>query len=107
MKVFRIGTVVGAVTIVFSANVWAAGAPLQHVFQPNTPARASEVNANFQELADRIANISAFNVYDYRDYALAPGVTQKQFSVSGSGACGAVETVSYERQPDTAGTRIT
>ena len=41
----------------YLANIgFAAGAtPVTHQFAPNTPAKADEVNANFQELADRIA----------------------------------------------------
>ena len=38
----------------FIVDAYAAGAPVGYVFQPDSPIRANEMNANFQELADRI-----------------------------------------------------
>ncbi|MFC1779934.1 hypothetical protein ACFLZU_06330 [Thermodesulfobacteriota bacterium] len=52
------------------ANIsFAAGVPVTHQFLPNTPAKAGEVNANFQELSNRIEEISSIlkivNMDDY------------------------------------------
>ncbi|MFC1779920.1 hypothetical protein ACFLZU_06255 [Thermodesulfobacteriota bacterium] len=50
-------------------NALAEGAPVIYQFQPGTPAKAEEVNANYQELADRIDEIKTIlkivNLDDY------------------------------------------
>jgi hypothetical protein len=40
-----------------SSGVWAAGAPVPHIFSNGTPADANAVNDNFQNLADRISEM--------------------------------------------------
>jgi len=45
--------------LVLPANVLAVGPQVQHQFTNGTPANADQVNANFQELADRISDIPA------------------------------------------------
>jgi hypothetical protein len=45
--------------VVVPASVLAVGPAVQHQFTNGTPANANDVNANFQELADRISEIPA------------------------------------------------
>ncbi len=85
MKLFRKLAVIGG--LVMAQAAVAAGAPVAHVFKGGDPASASQVNANFQELADRIAAIPASLVYDYRNFGRDPAITQKTFAVTGVG-CG-------------------
>lgn len=94
--------------MVFSTNLQAAGAPVPHVFQANTTAKASEVNNNFQNLADRIeatdakaddnANRITANendiqnlegavntlsiTHDYKNYSVPTDVKTKVFTVT-------------------------
>lgn len=67
--------------IVATGFLYAAGDPVTHTFQPDTIIKSSEVNANFQDLADRIAN-NVKTTYDYKDYERPDSVTKKTFTVS-------------------------
>ena len=91
-----------------SATALAAGPPVQNQFAGGQPARASEVNANFQELADRIDAIPGATVYDYRDFGSSH--TTKIYNLKGDfgTACGtgATEERTYTRTPVTGGTQI-
>jgi len=56
-----------------SALQAATGDPVPHTFQSGTKAKAAEVNTNFQNLADRIANVAAQSgvaaaTYDFMDF---------------------------------------
>lgn len=67
--------------IITTGILYAAGDPVPHTFTANTVAKASEVNANFQDLADRIeANMTT--TYDYKTYAVPASVTKKTFTVT-------------------------
>ena len=51
------------VLVLHTAAVLAEPVTVPHTFSPNTPAKASEVNANMQALADAIKNIKNVNLY--------------------------------------------
>ena len=61
-------------TITIVPAALAAGEPVVHQFSAGSTARASQVNQNFQDLADRIGG-----VYDYRDFRIADDVTQLSY----------------------------
>jgi len=77
---------------------FAAGAPVMHKFAGGDPASATQVNENFQQLADRIADNPASVVYDYRDYQSA--ANSKTFATTGLGACGDTEVRTFTRTPN-------
>jgi len=79
------------------------GAPVAHQFQGGQPASASQVNANFQELADRVSGILNNSVYDYRQYLST--ASSKTFSISGD-FCGDTESRTYSRTTSGADTDI-
>lgn len=62
--------IVGVLACVFSQSSVAAGPPVNHVFKKGDAALSSQVNENFQQLADRIQDVTPV-VYDYKNY-LAP-----------------------------------
>ena len=72
-------------TVIFGTlltiNVASAdGPPVQHQFRGGDPASASQVNENFQELANRIQVLADQLVtYDYRNYATPDNVVSKSF----------------------------
>lgn len=82
-------------TALLTGNVFAVGVPVTHQFQGGQPASASQVNENFQELADRIADIPNTTIYDYRLYLST--VSSKTFSIVASNATCDAETQSYSR----------
>lgn len=94
-----------AITLCLVSHTFAAGAPVTHQFQGGQPASASQVNENFQELANRIDALPAATVtasYDYRQFLST--VSTKTFRVRGN-SCD-TETLSYTRTPNGANTRI-
>ena len=73
MKKFILLT--GSLTLALGASIAiSAGAPVGNIFQSGQPAIATDVNANFKELADRIDALPNKAVYDYNDYI--PAVDQ-------------------------------
>ncbi|HEY9052140.1 MAG TPA: hypothetical protein VIQ03_11385 [Gammaproteobacteria bacterium] len=100
--------VFSVLTFLLASNGFAAGAPVTHQFQGGQPASASQVNENFQELADRISDIPAPTVtasYDYRQYL--SNVSSKVFSVRGSTTTCDTETYTYARTQNGDNTDIT
>ena len=89
----------------FVEVAFAAGPPVAHQFQSGQKAVASEVNANFQELADRISAIPGATTYAYQNY-IGNNVTQKVFATSGTISCGNTETRNYSRTSVAGGTQI-
>ena len=89
-----------------STVVLAAGAPVANQFAGGQPASASQVNANFQELADRIDAIPGAAVYDYRDFGSTN--TVRTYNVKGSicGGFAVTEERSFTRTPVSGGTQI-
>lgn len=83
----------------------AAGPPVTYTFQGGDPASATQVNANFQELADRIADAQASDIYDYHHYVTDPGIQSKKYNTTGR--CGDEETRTYTRVAVTDGTKVT
>lgn len=83
----------------------AAGPPVSYIFQGGDPASATQVNANFQELADRIADAQASDVYDFHNYIATSSIQSKVFDTTG--ICGDKETRTYTRSDVAAGTEIT
>lgn len=79
----------------------AAGTPVPYIFQGGDPASASQVNANFQELADRIAA----DVYDFHNYIPDSSIQSKVFDTVGQ--CGDKETRNYTRVNESGGTKVT
>lgn len=74
-----------SVGILLPASVYAVGPPVAHEFFNGTPADADHVNANFQELANRISDIPGGDQaasFGYSGYG-SSGVTSKTFTVSG------------------------
>lgn len=63
-------------------QVMAAGDPVPYSFVAGTPAKASEVNTNFQELADRVATKYSETLYNYQDYSAANSVDSLTYNVS-------------------------
>ncbi len=57
MKRVFIRNITGLMLLTASASAFAAGTPVANVFVNGNPADANAVNANFQELADRIAEL--------------------------------------------------
>jgi hypothetical protein len=77
-----------------------SGAPVPHIFQSGSKAKASEVNTNFQDLADRVATVAvsagtAAVTYDFRDY-LPTGDLLMLFSKEIGGDDGVIFSVSSE-----------
>lgn len=66
---------------------FAAGPAVQHQFQSGQPAVASQVNDNFQELADRIADLPNAQTYDYHDYFGFNNGTVKTFRLADATEC--------------------
>lgn len=91
---------------VSAAVLFAAGQPVANIFTSGTTAVAADVNANFQELADRIADNPVADVYDFKDYSPASDITQKTFDMTNS-TCGDTETRNFTRSPVSGGTEIT
>lgn len=77
--------------------VIADGVHVPHEFTGGQPASATEVNANFHDLVDRIAANPASNVYDYSAYLSANTITTKTFATTG--LCGDVEVRTITRTP--------
>jgi hypothetical protein len=79
MKLLNTVTVVfGTLLIINIAS--ADGPPVPHQFKGGDPASASQVNENFQELANRIQALADQMVtYDYRDYGTPDNVVSKSF----------------------------
>lgn len=84
----------------------AAGPPVTYIFQGGDPASATQVNANFQELADRIADAQTSDVYDFHGYIAASSIQSKVFDTTGA-ICGDKETRTFTRSDVAAGTNIT
>jgi len=59
----------GTAMLAVGISAMAAGAPVANQFTPNSTISSSEVNNNFQELADRIDSAQTSDVIDFRDYA--------------------------------------
>ncbi len=83
----------------------AAGTPVPYIFQGGDPASASQVNANFQELADRIEVISTGDVYDFHNYVTDSSIQSKEFNTVGK--CGDKETRALSRVAVLGGTKVT
>ncbi len=88
-----------------SFDLHADGAPVQHQFQGGQPASASQVNENFQELADRIADVPGNQSYDYRDYMSTASEKVFAYFQSGYPDCD-TETRSYQRTVNGSNTEI-
>lgn len=78
------------ITLGVIGYVIAEGPPVTHQFVGGDPASATQVNENFQELADRIADIPGSQVFDYRDYS--SGATSKTFDYVGSLCSGTADS---------------
>ena len=61
----------------------AAGTPVSNIFQGGDPASATQVNANFQELADRIETVSIGDAYDFHNYVADSNIQSKVFNTVG------------------------
>lgn len=70
--------------LLISGGAYAAGQAVPHSFQAGQKAVASEVNENFQNLADRIANLPGGTVLNASDFAQAATITGKNFTVTNS-----------------------
>lgn len=105
---FQLRMVLLVVAVSFCANIQAVGPSVQHIFQGGDPASASQVNENFQELADRIQdNTDLVQSYDYRDYLSPASVSSKTFEMTElNGSC-TQETRSYVRAAQGADTLLT
>lgn len=90
------------ITVGVAGFVIAAGAPVTHQFQGGDPASATQVNANFQELADRIDALPGSQIYDYSAYS--GSATSKTFAVTGTISCGDTEIRSFSRVDNLNGT---
>jgi len=93
---------------------FAAGVPVVHQFNGGDPASASQVNQNFQELADRIAAIPGAQSFDYHNYSAASNIASKTFAYTGdlggsvhTCASPGTETISYTHTPNGVNTNIT
>ena len=89
-----------------SALAIAAGTPVPHIFQGGDPASATQVNANFQDLADRIESVSSSNMYDYQSYVVT-GSSIKSKTFNTTGRCGDIDTRTYSRADVAGGTELT
>jgi hypothetical protein len=102
--------VLGTLLTINIAN--ADGPPVQHQFKGGDPASASQVNENFQELANRNQALADQLVsYDYRDYETPDNVASKSFidsrrTVAAPEEC-TVETRAYTKAPENENTVIT
>lgn len=90
------------VLLIFVSQVKAAGDSVTHVFSAGDTIKATEVNANFQELADRINALATANglaqTYSYADYTTATSITTKKFQISNDGmGSHDTETMDYTR----------
>jgi len=74
MKKFILLTSSLSLALVASIAI-SAGAPVANIFKSGDPAVAADVNANFQELADRIDAIPNKSSYNYNDYIPAADQT--------------------------------
>lgn len=77
--------------VVLSQLSNAAGPAVKNIFKAGDPASAAQVNANFQELADRIPI-----TYDYHNYSVPTSVASKTFTnanISASTSSTYVETI--------------
>ena len=83
----------------------AAGTPVPYIFQGGDPASASQVNANFQELANRIETISTVDAYDFHNYLTDSSIQSKEFNTVGR--CGDKETHDLSRIAVASGTKVT
>lgn len=88
-----------------SALAIAAGTPVPFIFQGGDPASATQVNANFQELADRIADAQINGVYDFHNYLTDTSIQAKVFDTVGR--CGDKETHTHTRVSVPGGTELT
>lgn len=88
-----------------SALVIAAGTPVSHIFKGGDPASASRVNANFQELADRIADAKTKDVYDFHNYIADSSIQSKEFNTTGR--CGDKDIRTFSRSNVTDGIKVT
>jgi len=80
MKKFILLT--SSLTLALGASIAiSAGAPVGNIFQSGQPAIAADVNANFQELADRIDTVPVETVYNYADY-IPSGAQTNVFSIT-------------------------
>jgi hypothetical protein len=74
-------TLIIVISLFIANTVFGTGPAVQHQFRGGDPASATQVNENFQELADRIQeNKDLLKTYDYRDYITPPNVSTKTFS---------------------------
>ena len=89
-----------------SALAIAAGTPVPYIFQGGDPASATQVNANFQELADRIENASSSNMYDYHAYVVT-GSNIKSKTYNTTGRCGDIDVRNYSQTDTASGTELT
>ena len=72
-------------SFILIAQANAAGDSVSHVFRAGDLIKADEVNANFQELADRIDQVSvAANLknFDYKNYLSADSVIKRKYKVT-------------------------
>jgi len=103
MKKFILLT--GSLTLALGVSIAiSAGAPVGNIFQGGQPAIAADVNANFQELADRLDAIPKTTTYDYRDYLTT--ASSKTFSVASNTYCADSETRSFVRTPNGSDTDV-
>jgi hypothetical protein len=96
----KIHTIVCAMSvgILLPASVYALGPPVTHIFSNGTPANADDVNANFQELADRISEVPGGDQamsFDFAGYGFG-NIASKTFSVINPGSHDS-EIRTYER----------
>ena len=84
--------------------VIADGVHVPNEFTGGQPASATEVNENFHDLVDRIADIPASNVYDYSAYLSAGTITTKTYATTG--LCGDIEVRTISRTTVAMGTQI-
>ena len=93
--------------IVLPTSVYAVGPSVAHIFSNGTPANADHVNANFQELANRISEVAGGDQatsFDFAGYG-AGNMASKTFSITGS-AGQDIEIRTFER-PDANTTVVT
>jgi hypothetical protein len=71
------------ITLLWATNAFSAGPPVQYQFKGGDPASASQVNHNFQELADRIQELKDQRPnIDYHSYLTPENITTKIYSTS-------------------------
>jgi hypothetical protein len=100
-------TLIIVVSLFIATTVFGTGPAVQHQFRGGDPASATQVNENFQELADRIQELNnQTRTYDYHTYITPSNISSKTFSVTPAGDASSnlncqstLETRQYERVP--------